>query len=660
MPVNDSEFFLQGNQYEISERNTDDEGDSVVIDVASRYKIKADGSTDNTKQLMEMREDLAGTGKPKYILNFPRGELQYSNNRFLFGIERFVVNGNLTVFRSIFRGNDTVLSRPFNSGPLWSDNTLAYNGTHKYASSYLIESVQSCEHIITCSQKEDASNFIKGNRILIWGYDQVGNGYPPGTRYNEWNEVESVNTSTGSITLKYPLKNSYDEKWWDVPNILGPGNNSGKPRITLLDRHDYKYCRYAEFNDLTFGNCTGRNIGSGLLQYSADTFVVNRCRVEGFFWPTESRIVSITDTDHVAIGGAAAAAEFDKILGSVTIIRSNFKQSPNNGGGADTIKLVGCFCAESTRLNPRNLLLEKCHLRSDSDPDVYTAALSTYPAQVPVRKITLNQLTFSSGSMAKVNHHINPAPYNSFKITHVSSNDIVIPFLGYDDAAFSKLRTIEGGVTKLFKDDGTKGGLVTDIKFEKKQNGDRGAFIISGNWKSAPSPGETWVWCYVNEIIDFGGHKVLDEKKLWSPQSARWAGNTQTGVVKEMIVNHDDIDFKTTNSFLIDLYGKVIDMELTVNKAYSGIGTAVLDMKRDNSLDIGYINLTQTGRRTMDASKAYGAKSGDRLAYNMCTGWTKALQLRVWTNPGFRTIANTSPSALPEVEVRVRWSPFTE
>lgn len=92
--------------------------------------------------------------------------------------------------------------------------------------------------------------------------------------------------------------------------------------------------------------------------------------------------------------------------------------------------------------------------------------------------------------------------------------------------------------TLINNENGTNGGIVTEII----PDGDSAK--VYGTWND-PQPGEKWLFSHVKEVIDNGGHRNLNNKINYGPQSKRWQGNTSTGEIKEMHLT--EADFTGTN-----------------------------------------------------------------------------------------------------------------
>jgi hypothetical protein len=576
----------------------------AVIDVQKKYGIVADGNTDNAAALMKLRDDLAGKGKPHFVLYFPAGEIHYSNNRWLYGIESFELIGDGSIFRSIYSGSDEAFQRPFFVGEMFQNNTLSYLGTKEYETADRFASVNAGSTIIQLSTS--LNNYAAGNRVLLYTGNYADSGYPPPASA-EWHEIESVNGQT--ITLKRPIERNYPGDVFDNQWITGGG--CGKPRILNLDRPQNVYCKYAKFAGITFGNATGGGMGNVI--FPAERLEMIRCRGEGFFWPSETRVATFEDMD-------VNKVEFDKLVNIVICNRVTFKNSANGGGTIDRIVLNDCQAGESVRFDSRYVEIRNSHIRGNADPDPWIASLADHPARNPIRRLTIENVTFSSGDQSLSDAHINVAPFNSIRIGCVSGKKILT-------SDFSLVKTIEPGTTVLFNEDGSDGGTVTSITYDGLE------FVIEGDWNYMPPIGSLWRWCYVKEVIDLGGNRVLDNKKLWHGNSIRWKGNQSTGGVKEMHLTEKD--FKWPGNILVDVYGYIESIDFYPSKRYGDAGATL------NIQDIGGQNLFQTILTSMAANHV------------IIGGWVKQIYLNT-----FNITGGVISELLPKFEVVVRWRPF--
>ena len=120
--------------------------------------------------------------------------------------------------------------------------------------------------------------------------------------------------------------------------------------------------------------------------------------------------------------------------------------------------------------------------------------------------------------------------------------------------------------TLINNENGTNGGIVTEII----PDGDNAK--IYGTWNE-PVKGEKWLFSHVKEVIDNGGHRSLNGKINYGPQSKRWQGNTSTGEVKEMHLT--EADFTGTNP-RIQMNCWIVGIEVVIGHEGKGIEIASL------------------------------------------------------------------------------------
>lgn len=586
----------------------------MVIDVASKYGVVA--GKDNTTKLMKMRTALAGSGKPHYVLHFPAGVIKYTNNRWLFGIRSFELVGEGTILQSIYEGSDDAFQRPLFVGELLQNNALTYIGTKDYETPDKFKSAAAGSLVIELEAKTNLYNI--GDRILLYADNYATTGYPPPS-LPEIHEIQSI--SGNFLTLKRPLEKTYSTDIWDNPEISGGG--SGLPRVLNLDRTENVYCKYARFVGVRFANATGG--GEGNVVFPAERLEMVGCKADGWFWPSETKVAVYEDME-------VNNVEFDKLADTVICNRVRFNGSPINGGSINRVVLEGCQSG-SIRLCPRVLEISNTTLWANSVPtgpstfDYAIPCLADAPAKNPIRSLYIKNLTLTSGAQSTATTNIEFAPFSSLSVGAVNGTSIVT-------ASAETVQTIEPGTTVMFKEDGTKGGLVTSITFSS------GTFKIAGNWV-LPVVGETWRWCYIKDVIDLGGHRVLNSGKVfWGGQSIRWKGNSSSSSVKTMKLNQSD--FKWVNggngNRTIDLYGWLVSAEIIVSKAYTGTAASISMENVDPYSSLFTINTKNLGITNP----------------SLPLTWVKQLTLNTFSITG-----PVTPDSLPEFDITIRWKPHT-
>lgn len=524
--------------------------------------------------------------------------------------------GNGTILQSIYEGSDDVFQRPLFAGELLQNNTLLYTGTKEYEVLDKFKTVTAGSIVIELEAKSNI--YAIGNRIMLTTDNYATTGYPPPS-IPEVHEIESV---VGNfITLKRPIERSYSTDTWDNIDISGGG--SGKPRILNLDRTENVYCKYAKFVGVRFANATGG--GEGNVVFPAERLEMIRCKGDGWFWPSEAKVAVYEDME-------VNNVEFDKLVDTVICNRVKFKGSPINGGSINKVIINDCQSG-SIRLCPRNLEITDTTLWANSvvtGPSSFDYAipcLADAPAKNPIRKLTIKNLTFTSGSQSTADTNIEFAPFSSLTIAAVSGNSILT-------TSAEVVQTMEVG-TILFKENGTKGGAITSII----HNGT--AFVISGNW-ATPVVAEVWRWSYVKEVIDLGGHRVLNTgKTFWGGQSIRWKGNSVSAPIKTMKLNQNDFKwvFGGNGNRTIDLYGYIIGVEVIVSKAYTGTSATISIENVDPYASLFTINTKNVQLTTPVVAMT----------------WVKQLTLNT-----FSVVGAVTNDVLPEFDIIIRWKPYCQ
>lgn len=602
-----------------------------IIDVAQKYGIVADGVTDNATNLMRMQADCAGTGKPFYVFLFPSngGTVLSSNNRFLYNVSRFRVEGNGCTFQTLYSGSDELLVRPFSAGTMFQTNTLTYVGTKVYQAQYLLNSVTAGSNTVTCTTAAQAGNFSIGQLVFIYGFDQIGNGYPPGARYFEWRTVTSVNSGTGVIGLDMPTKNTYLSTWFDTPSAspaVGPA------RIVAVDRSSGNYCRQAEFNNVIFG--PGSSGQQGNLIFAAKILkVTNSTCLNGWTWASENEYA---EYDHCNINNT----EWDKLVGKVLFKNSQITGQNTGGFGCEDIEFENVLLSSPSVMGGRYISYKNvtcCNTNTN-----YPLGLN--PGFNPTRKITLEKITVTTGGGSSTDA-IQACAFPTFTVGSVSGTSIQLAYGTTTDTNALTVFKMEEGRTRLHKSDGTKAGYVTSIT----NNGTN--WIIAGTWP-APVAAELWVIMAVEFVIDNGGHRILDTEHLFEPSSIEWQGNQRIGNINEIVFTQADYVWTANGNGIRTCYihGKILSVELDIQKI--GQFTSGLINLQILTPTYKYIvfNIMIAGQRKFDKFNDYGIQSLDSYDATFFDLFTNQIEFEAQSVVGTVPLAN-----LPEFVLKITW-----
>lgn len=625
----------------------------VDLDMVAVYGIVA-GGFDNVLALMQFQSDWQGY-KGHINAYMPEGDVCYSNNRFGYNIYDvdWKCKGGQSRFRPIYSGSDEKFQRVYNNGEIWQTNTLAYVGTQLFTAQYkTFKRALAGDTVIILTTASDTNLYRQGIRVLLQAHDQIGNGFPPGTRYNQWTYIKSNTAGSGKLILGNPLEYDFKDNLWDVPNILGTGKGSGLSRITALDRVDYTYPKHLGFYNITFGFPVGGAAGaSGTFQPVADEVIVRNCYFEGHFWPTECRIMDIEGGGVIA--GSAYSSEFDKVAGSVTVRNFFFNNVVSNATGIKTVYFQNVSFMESVQMCPEYLTFDHCSFRANAYPDNTAGALDGAPAATPIILLKIiNGCTFSRTAGNASDYAMGIAALKNIIIPSVTGTTIIVPYSSFTDANTAlKVYSMTKG-TMLYKSDGSKIGNVDSTYWDQTQNGGVGAFMIAGDWV-APTAGETWYWSPVLNVFDDGSNKIVSPFSTgfakYSDEMALRASKETTGDRLTLKLNLDG--FRVDGSDRGFNFGQWLTrIEVNVSKVYSGTDSRCYLSITDTSYNnIAQIDLTTRGQRVITKFGVQGKRGFDTIDSSYCDKFHR--QFRVYLRGSSGNLSDQTKSKLPAFEV---------
>lgn len=541
---------------------------------ASDYGILGIKDVDYTTQLMQMRADLSADNSVLYVINFPGGHVKYTNNRWLFGIKAFILEGNNTTLYPCLtpekaaegiqaNRDDNMLGRTFFNGELLQTNVLEYGGTKEYVNCPKIFTALSGANILTVQNANDIADtniYFVGARITVASKETVFDGYPWGVRnFENINYITDIDRGAGTIKLKYVLK--YDHLETNPDCLQSSGGGSGIGRIIPLDNPVNVYPEYCEFKNLISVAFSVRTSES--FAFIGNQIVIRNCVFPRLVTPTEN-LLTFKAYDSKFGGG-----EFDKLVGDVYYENvDNTGYFLSNGGGCRSLKIEGGSIINSFQPNAPYIKLNNLTLISNNFPTVADVALQAYAGYQPVYEYEISNLKFLSTTESATDSCINVEHLLEYKIQQVEDDGtIVVPFDGSAGATGLKVwKSLDVGYS-IFEKTGTKGGVVTSIEFDNtyKVGNAIGAFRIKGNWNKA-EVNEIWNWSYIKNFIDKGGHTISDKSKgLYYKESYSLKGREGNSKTRKLIINSEDL--KPNNFWYFELHAFLVGIELIVNNA---------------------------------------------------------------------------------------------
>jgi hypothetical protein len=442
----------------------------VRIDAAAEFGVLADGTSDNAAALLAMRSKILARPDEHHPVAMPAGEVRYSNNRWLMGVQRVTLEAYGTTFVSTDPGPWFVNRQPFNVGDVFNDTGDAPHGPGSvFVTGERIAGAASGATKITFLAPDAAKGYAAGQRVLVHGFDQQFTGYPFNLRYFDYRAVAEVLPDGLSLTV--PLAHSYDGRWPDTvyPDFYSsPGIAFGAPRVLRLDRGAYAHPRYlrvlgASFPGIYYPSLPGDEViyedcefGTAVAGMSRRT-TFRRCSVSGEL--EVDKLLGGVLVEDCAIGGALAAAS-----------------------GCDRLTVLRCRLGE-VRAMPRHLSIEDCDIIASAYfPDGAIRQTGSFP--IDTLRISGNRV------------------YAGFDLAAIVDDG--------GDHALAALRLPAGGAEAraAFQtlDIGTavEDGVVTAL-YEDKAAGE---WVIEGTWTATGR----WSYRMVRRVVDAGGNDVVGRR----------------------------------------------------------------------------------------------------------------------------------------------------
>jgi len=642
-----------------------------TINMAATYGVLADQKTDNKNALLAFREEFKGQGKSAVLAQFEDGAVLTSNNRWIHNIRSLKLAGgpNGTDFMIIPLGTsqdyDWFYQRPFLGGDPFTINTYdvgaipAYVGTVRRPYAPRFRSAAKGATSIVLSNVANAALFAVGNRVLLFGYDQVGGkSYPPGTRYHDWKTITGIKPATGELTLNKGLKYLYDERWHDVVDEFDDVDhygNSGKPRLVNLDRADFIYPERLEFDRINWKinpayPSNGQKVSATFIPIG-DTVIASNGLIEGDMDASLSRIVVLKNMRQIA-GRGKTDNELDKIIQKFIVDGGDYEDYFSNGTSCDEVAMRGVTLRNSLALCPRRYFYDTgMTFTADKAPSLYDPAFGVPPAGNPIELGVIKPATFikKPGNMASA--AMEPFNRHEYTVTEVSGQDIILPANQSTEALPQS--QMEAGRTVLSTPTGSK-----RMRLESAWQDSQGRYImtVSGG---VPAVGDVLAWSSVSKIIDYGGHTLqgFARRRGETGLLRASAPDSPAGQTRAKL---DLLDFDLSGADLTaDLRSSLLSFTCHVDTPYTGAeGPLMLHFGTSSYGSIASINLSVAGTRTVTASGATGQQAGDTLTpaqFGANVFQDKIHVILRGTNggPGNGGLLNRAPGVLPVIRVIV-------
>jgi hypothetical protein len=596
----------------------------------------------NGAALMRMGHFLRRTAGCK-IVNFDGGGAYvYDRNEWTKGIRNLVLRGRGSTFKNtISAATWTAQKLAFMSN--WNVfNTTEHDAVYSTSPTvfgHLFDTVASGGTAVTTTSASEAGNYAAGNRVLIYGFAQQQDSFPPNARFFEWNEVVSVSATAGAIRLKNKLKFDYDSRWSDLAN--GPG----APRIINLDRADFVWGDYLELDGMTFLSDLGdgRARGAGI-QIEGYRHAVLRDVVAPALNPSICEKVEV-------ISSRFDLVETDKLIDSITYDGCEI-QDFLGGTGAHHVNVIGgTKITGRFESHSRNLLIDDAVLACVGSGGRGTVVMTLNPGyaarSIEVRRAKVFPRSTVTGLCAG-------GVEVTFTVASVASNTKVLVAAATSRAREPFYQKLLQGATYQLQT-GAKKVRITKIYQEDGNN-----VAIEGEFSDTPAIGEIYRGANIQSLglgeLDMDGPYAASMRDINFPRGMKMHTERRDG--RHFFVTLSDGDlFRPASGGAVqatDIYvrARLMNAWLTIDKAYTGAsGNVQLHVDSVQAAGAQHMAVAATvpGPRQASAFAAAGATAADRITP---TNGRFAEQLRVYLAAGSgRYPAYADPTELPKFSI---------
>ena len=451
------------------------------------FGAAGDDSTNNDTAFTALRDYMNLDKTKHYTVLFPPGIYRYTNNRWLFGVGAVTINAYGATLKNTNSSGTNRGERPINTLSIfetYGDN--AWPGDLSFETGELLETVAAGATTVNTVTNGDATTFTLGMRVLLYGYDQQWDSFPPNARFFEWNEVQTAgNGTTGNVVLKRQLRYAYKSTWKSTSYL---GSPVGPALMVPLERSNFYYPRFVEINGATFArNPNATADADNLLQVSAEVWRMTDVTYLGKLAPAESRIAQFTRCVFLDV-------ELDKLCQTVSLVDC---QTTDTGGihagtGVNDLLIERCRIDNGTiAVSPRRLVARDNIIKVPAATDFgafrqYASAWSS-----ELWDLRDNEVIHDGALLHAVNNGVTA----TFTASGVSGNNILLT--DNETNRNNTIRQLAIG-TLLWRTNTTKIGRITDIDFSG------GNWVIAGTWGGTVATSDVWQYFNVQNVIEDG------------------------------------------------------------------------------------------------------------------------------------------------------------
>ena len=420
--------------------------------------------------------------------------------------------------------------QPFQNGDLFG-----LRGSSSLEHGDLIETVEAGANTITLVDPVQASRYVVGERLFVYGNQVMQFGYPPNVRFFEWHEIEDV--TAGVITLRDRMTYRYDSTWKDADySVTG---KAGAGRIQPLNRPNRRNPRKITVRGLhVLQNPNGIHGAVIVAEYAHWL----DCQFDVDVWPNQSRH-SLFENCNLWFG----ANDVDK-LNEIVEFRGCYGRGIVAATGTNHLIVDRCHLREGIRVSPRKLTLINSDIGSNDNFGVVQRYNDTGIGESQVWKIENNRFHVEADNLEYIINN-SPCPSGEIKVTTASAGSFTTPNARLDDFRAITQNLWEGVVIRK----GSKFARVKSIDYDGSR------YVVTHDTNLTFTDGDALIAYPIINVehsgnlvfrggkqVDFGhrflreGGPTFETRKEWrytgSPSSNNRIMNTSwTGAATRMI-----------------------------------------------------------------------------------------------------------------------------
>ena len=446
--------------------------ETLVIDIKD-FGAKTSKGFDNTIAFNKAGLFMRQAPEKFWVINFEKGIYQYRNNMWLSDLRNFTLNGDHTSLQNVIVnpqfGEDC---RPINLRAPQRNKDPIYR--YHFNNGDYFDTIDDFRIKIKKSRRADQYN--SGDLILLNGYAQQYDGFPPNPRYFEYNVIKSIDKRKGIIQLKNKISHLYDKRWEDYSwGTEGRKIRSGKPRILNLNKTDYIFPHQIEIRNITFLPNPNCSVADAL--FIPGEYVKFKNVVVETLFPTCNRKFEF-------IGGVINDyVEFDKMIDTVILEKVTIKRKVKDkrisvaqgATGVNYLNIKDCDIDGKLRVSPRNLVVKNTNFHVNPEYDNH-AVIDNYNHFFPVNSISISAIEILSTQKVSNVSIIGYDNLNQIKLVKSAKGNLLevadnkfnrqhcIRSLDYNLPIYSSDNKVFGSILELYKKDKN---WILRIKWEK-------------------------------------------------------------------------------------------------------------------------------------------------------------------------------------------------